>query len=687
MVRSRSLALLLGGIVGLIGLVLLSIIVLRSQERAREDAIDRFAERGELAAQLLAGQNEQSAVRQGADAQVRLSGTASEEALRRWEGEADRGIPYTALFDGKGRLLAAHPGDARPGETLSGEAALAAATKGRISQSGVVPSPDGTVVESYIPFPAHDGLRVLVIGVPTDLLAQLVGGSLEGTTGTTHGTAYLADRSGTLISAVGTAAGNDAITRRVTDAIGEGRTGGTIGDDHLVVSRVPRSGLVIALTAPEEEVAAGLPDLLPPRIALAALAVALVAVLWLATRSVRDARRLHEAREAAERASRMATQANLAKSEFLARMSHELRTPLNAILGFGQVLEMGALTADQRQSTHQIVKGGEHLLELIDEVLDISRIEVGTMRLSLEPVPVEEAIRGAVDLIRPLADERRIDLRVEVGEDMASCHVMADRQRLGQVLLNLLANAVKYNVPRGTVSVTTVRGAEDTVRIGVTDTGPGIPEDQVARLFTPFERLGAEQTGVEGTGLGLALSQSLVVAMGGQLVVDSMMGEGTTFWIQLQETEPPKALGEGPARDEELPTSPGGRILYIEDNMSNLKLIEAILSKRPGIELIPAMTGALGIELARQHEPSIILFDLHLPDLDGEEILAMLRKDPKTRAIPKIVLSADATQDQIDRLLSSGADDYLTKPIDVARFLTLIERILGSSRATSDRPA
>lgn len=387
-----------------------------------------------------------------------------------------------------------------------------------------------------------------------------------------------------------------------------------------------------------------------------------------------------EAEEALRLARIEADRANLFKTEFLSRMSHELRTPLNAILGFAQLLETDDLTQDQLESTDQIIKGGRRLLELINDVLDIARIESGSLRLSLEPVHVEGVVRDAVELIRPLARKRGIQLRASFADRSETLHVRADQQRLGQAMLNLLSNAVKYNVDDGEVSITALAPGDGRVRIGVSDTGPGIEEDKVALLFTPFERLGAEQTSVEGTGLGLSLSRSLIEAMGGTMKVETARGAGTTFWIELPGSGPPQSLPRGGREGEMGLTRPvRGKVLYIEDNLSNLRLIERLLERRPDVSLISAMTGNLGLELAQQHAPDLILLDLHLPDLDGEAVLARLRKDPRTNATPIVILSADATARQIEHLRQAGSTDYLTKPIDVRAFLGLIERLLGPS--------
>ena len=398
-------------------------------------------------------------------------------------------------------------------------------------------------------------------------------------------------------------------------------------------------------------------------------------------RDVTEAARLQETLRMAQIE---ADRANSFKTEFLSRISHELRTPLNAILGFAQLLELDDLSPDQRDSTEQITKGGQRLLALINDILDISRIESGSIGLSLEPVAVDTVLSEAVALIKPLADERDIRLRIETSDDADDrLYVLADQQRLGQALLNLLSNAVKYNVDRGTVSVTTRAGRSGRVRIGVADTGPGIAEDKISMLFTPFHRLGAEQTNVEGTGLGLSLSRSLVQAMGGSLEVETAEGDGTTFWVDLQAARQEAVEPPPTASTADLPVGVSGKVLYVEDNLSNLKLIERLLEGRTEVTLISAMTGTLGVELAQQHLPDLILLDLHLPDLQGDAVLARLRRDPRTAAIPVVILSADATMSQIERLLAAGARDYLTKPINIGGFLGLLDRFMKRNRPTS----
>ncbi len=374
-----------------------------------------------------------------------------------------------------------------------------------------------------------------------------------------------------------------------------------------------------------------------------------------------------------------ADRANHAKSEFLSRMSHELRTPLNAILGFGQLLERQNPTAQQRARVDHIMSAGRHLLNLINEVLDISRIEAGHLQLSVEPVAVAEVLDEALDLMRPLAADRAMQLQVDaqVEKDL---HVLADRQRLKQVLLNLLTNAVKYTAVGGRVEVTVQQSGSTATRVVVTDTGAGIATEKLGRLFTPFDRLDVEPSGVEGTGLGLALCQRLMHAMGGDIGVDSTVGKGSAFWIELPAVESPlKALPRNRTLAvDDASTAESGKILYIEDNLSNLTLVEQMLAEQPHLELLTAMQGGLGLELARQHAPDLILLDLHLPDLRGHEVLKRLRADALTRDIPVVVISADATAGQIQRLMAAGARSYLTKPLDIGEFFRVIDETMRS---------
>ena len=392
-----------------------------------------------------------------------------------------------------------------------------------------------------------------------------------------------------------------------------------------------------------------------------------------------DVTELKQAEEALLRAKQEAERANQAKSEFLSRMSHELRTPLNAVLGFGQLLEMEPLGPEQRESVEHILKAGRHLLGLIDEVLDISGIESGRVPISPEPVLVSELLLEVQDLVQPLAVERHVQLQGVATEPWGR-HVMGDRQRLKQVLLNLLSNAIKFNNEGGAVSLFVEEASASWVRLKVGDTGPGIPPEKIARLFTPFDRLGAEQTGVEGTGLGLALSKRLVELMGGTIGVDSTVGQGSTFWVELPQADGPverfEQMAEGKIVGRKAPDILG-TILYVEDNLSNLRLVERILAHRPNVRLLSAMQGGLGLELAREHRPDLIFLDLQLPDTPGREVLRRLQADGKTRGIPVVVISADATPGQTQRLLAEGARDFLTKPLDVKKLITLLDETLN----------
>src|SRR2546423_1321028 len=409
-------------------------------------------------------------------------------------------------------------------------------------------------------------------------------------------------------------------------------------------------------------------------------------IMFCVAHDVTDRARIEKAlREAKEEADR----ANHAKSDFLSRMSHELRTPLNSILGFGQLLDRQSPTETQRPRIRYILSAGRHLLNLINEVLDISRIEAGTLQLSVEPVCLEEAISEALDLMRPLAAERSISLSTNDSLDNTT-YVLADRQRLKQVLLNLLSNAVKYSAVEGSVIVSFAESGSRFTRLSVRDTGSGISVDKLARLFTPFDRLGAEQSTVEGTGLGLALCQRLVQAMHGTIGVSSTLGNGSTFWLDLPRAQSP--LKTLPATRtgsvcKEPSTEDVRRILYIEDNFSNVTLVDQMLAERPTLELMTAMQGRVGLELARQHSPDLILLDLHLPDLPGWQVLAQLKADQLTRDIPVVIISADATSPQIKRLLSAGARAYLTKPIDIAEFFRVIEDALTPATAKKQAAA
>ncbi|QIH09525.1 MULTISPECIES: ATP-binding protein [unclassified Pseudomonas] len=394
------------------------------------------------------------------------------------------------------------------------------------------------------------------------------------------------------------------------------------------------------------------------------------------TRDITDRRAaeiaLSTAREEAESASR-------AKSEFLSRMSHELRTPLNAILGFAQLLDMDS-TAGQRPQVGHILRAGQHLLGLINEVLDIARIEAGRLPLNVEPVALAPVLHEALTLVSPMAADAHIQL-APLPPLAADSAVIADRQRLVQILLNLLSNAIKYNRRGGRVSIE-VNHCQGRQRISVIDTGAGIASEHLAHLFKPFERLGADPS-VEGTGLGLALSKSLLEMMDGSLQVCSRIGEGSRFTLELpfvQLAEPAITPSLAKPQPSPPPSSgaprPQGKVLCIEDNLQSLALIETLLQRRPDIRLLSSMQGQIGLDLARQHNPQMILLDVNLPDLCGLQVLQRLRALGSTATTPILMITADASQATHRALREAGATAILTKPIHVPVFLAHLETCL-----------
>jgi CheY-like chemotaxis protein len=324
-----------------------------------------------------------------------------------------------------------------------------------------------------------------------------------------------------------------------------------------------------------------------------------------------------------------------------------------------------------------MLRGGRHLLGLINEVLDISRIETGSLALSLESVTLHEVVTETADLIRPLAAEREIGIHPPSLEE-CPWTVHADRQRLKQVLLNLASNAVKYNRHGGDIYLVCRATSESRVAIVVRDTGPGIPPDKMERLFMPFDRLGAEQSEVQGTGLGLALSKGLMEAMGGTLGAHSVQGEGTTFTLELGLAEDQPAPESLPAPGAEQNAAGGEHVvLYVEDNPSNLRLVERILAQRRGVRLLAAPRGEIVQDLVRRHRPDLVLLDLQLPGIDGGEVLRRLQADPRTATVPVVMVSADVTPGQREKLLAAGAVEYLGKPLDVSRFLEVVDGLLA----------
>lgn len=361
------------------------------------------------------------------------------------------------------------------------------------------------------------------------------------------------------------------------------------------------------------------------------------------------------------------------RSEFLSRTSHELRTPLNSVIGFAQLLELDDLSDRQAESVTMILRASRHLLTLINEVLDIAQIQAGQLALSVEPVAVDDVMQAAIELVQPVADRHEVSVSAPMSIDG---FVAADRQRLLQVLLNLLSNAIKYNRPGGRVEVTAI-GVGSRMHLRVEDTGVGISSDHQQRLFSPFDRLGQEQSGIEGSGVGLVLARGLAERMDARLVLERSSPAGSTFLLDL----PGSVLPAAPAVPAEAPRLPlvgpsrraPVRVLYIEDNLANLRLVEALIDRLDEVELLVAMQGTLGIELARTHRPDLVLLDVHLPDLNGDKVLEALRADPATASTRVVFLSADATPSHIRRLLDAGGDGYLTKPLVLSDLIAQIE--------------
>ncbi len=372
--------------------------------------------------------------------------------------------------------------------------------------------------------------------------------------------------------------------------------------------------------------------------------------------------------------------ANQAKSEFLSRMSHERRTPMNSILGFAQLMEMSKkdpLSDSQRERTNQVIQGGKHLLSLINEILDLSRIEAGRLEISPEPVQLQSAEREACELIKPLADQKDIQIVIptEPGENL---YILADHQRLKQVCLNLMSNAVKYTRQGGRVTVTHEERPNGYLRILVTDTGNGMSPDQIERIFKPFERLGAETSEVEGVGLGLSISKRLVELMDGKIGVESEVGQGSTFWVELPITNDPLEYLIKKDEEKSLVELPAQifSILYIEDNPANFELVRQILTEYPQIELLGETRAEIGIEIARQQKPDLIILDMQLPGMNGLDAMRHLKSDKETKAIPVIMHSADANPSKIKELMKLGAEAYLTKPLNIEDFIKLIEKLM-----------
>jgi PAS domain S-box-containing protein len=381
------------------------------------------------------------------------------------------------------------------------------------------------------------------------------------------------------------------------------------------------------------------------------------------------------AKESAERA-------NKAKSEFLARMSHELRTPMNAILGFAQILEMEELSSEQQEFVREIHRAGDHLLELINELLDLSRIEAGKLTITIQTTSVCEVVNEAIALSKSLIQENQISV---LNHCPHSALVLADPIRLRQVMVNLLSNAAKYNRKGGCIDIDCALEGDGCIRIAVRDTGQGIEPEKLKKLFRPFERIGAEYRTIDGAGIGLALSKRITEMMSGTIGVESVLGMGSTFWVELPVAQANQLAKRPTADAKAVPSERHYTVLYIEDNPANLRVVQAIFRRYQETSLLSASTGAFGLELARRYRPDVILLDIHLPDIDGYAVLELLRSDPSTRNLPVIAVSADAMPPDIERGRRAGFRGYLTKPLNVDQLLSTIQQYLPT--ATLSAPA
>jgi signal transduction histidine kinase/CheY-like chemotaxis protein len=383
-------------------------------------------------------------------------------------------------------------------------------------------------------------------------------------------------------------------------------------------------------------------------------------------------------------AKSLAEKANLAKSDFLSRMSHELRTPLNAILGFAQLLQVGTPvpTDAQNEKLHQVTKAGWYLLELINEILDLAVIESGKLSLSRESVSLTDVMHECESMLEEQAEKHKVKMNFMPFDNSWFAH--ADRTRVKQVLINLLTNAIKYNRKQGTVEVECSTNTPERIHISIKDSGKGLSVEKLEQLFEPFNRLGQENGPEEGTGMGLVVAKQLVELMGGTIGVNSTVGVGSEFWIELMRDKEPQHPAKNSIANESSPlTQPSTTrrtLLYVEDNPANLMLVEHIIKGNTDVRMLSARNGNLGIALARAHRPDVILMDINLPGMSGIEALKILLKDPTTQHIPVVALSANAMPRDIERGLEMGFYRYITKPIKINEFMNALDEALEYSK-------
>lgn len=391
-----------------------------------------------------------------------------------------------------------------------------------------------------------------------------------------------------------------------------------------------------------------------------------------------DITELVESRNAILKAKDEAERASSAKTVFLSNMSHELRTPLNAILGFGQLLESSDISEKYKDEVREIVKAGNHQLHLINEILDLARIEAGRIELHMEPVQLASVVKGCQSLMAPLVEKRELELRV-APECAADIWVEADQRRLMQVVLNLMSNAIKYNKQGGKIQVECTEGGSGRVRLSVIDTGIGINSEDQLDLFQPFSRLSNADDGIEGTGIGLSITRRLVEQMGGEIGFQSEPGLGSTFWVEFLKSDSVDARttnNDEASHDAGPEQTNDTRIIYIEDNIANIKLVEKIIARRPRAQLVTEQDPAAGVRLVNSTLPNLVLVDINMPGMSGFDVLRKLRENPDTRQIPVIAVSAKAMSEEIQNATDAGFDGYVCKPIDIGLFNQTIDSVL-----------